>query len=168
MTLFVHAVIMTAVSVIGGVGSWSVAPLFAEGDPGGVVVLGVVFSAIGYAAKWLVEQWAKKRKDTADEEERRHGREAKTRDDEIEHWKKLVIRYDAEHKRLVRVERRMARAEAWIQAQQMIMRHQKIDFIPYDPTADDDDSDDATPVIPHGPLPIPVVPGTTPPVGGIK
>jgi hypothetical protein len=164
MALFVHAVMMTVVSLIGGVGSWSVAPLFGEADAGGIALLGAVFGAIGYSVKWLVEKWAEKRKAESDEEEKRHVREAKAKDDEIEHWKRLVVRYEDEHRRLVRVERQAARAVAWIRAQEMLLRHQKIHFVRYDPD-DDDDSDDSV-VVPHGPDPSPKLPD--PPAGGGK
>lgn len=162
MYLLVHAVVGLAVTTVGGLGGWQIGTVFAEADAGGIAALAAIFSAIGYAANWLVQQMKQRRKDQSDEDEKKHVREQKAKDDEITHWKNLVARYENEHKRLVRVERKAARSEAWIHAQQMIMRHQKIDFIPYDPTDDDDDDDSVVTL--HGPNPNPPLP----PAGGVK
>lgn len=157
-----HVATGVIIAMGSGIATISVAPMFADQDVGGVAILAAVFSGIGYGGKWIADQWSKRKQAKTEEEQRDYARRQTEKSSEIQHLESLVTRYQTEvtqlhaenrelNRRLSREERRGTKAEAWIRAQQMILKTQKIDFVPYDLSDDDDDDSDDHVVRLHGP-----------------
>jgi hypothetical protein len=167
MALVVHSVVGVALTAVGSLGAYSVAPLFADTASGGELAAIVAISGlVGAAGKWAADQLVKWKKDRSDESDRDRQRRSEEKTTEITHLEALLNRETEERRQLQKeiaderrahqaeinearrqhqnelaeIRQELARAsakanrfEAWIRAQEMLMRIKGVEFAPLDP-----------------------------------
>lgn len=150
MTLLIHSSVSVGYIVLGSLSAWSVSPLFAETDAGGLAIVVALSGAVGAAGKWLADRITAGRKNRLEDDDRDYARLKAEHVKEISHYEKLIARYESTIAKMTGWQRRAISAEANIRANEMLMRSRKDEFIPYTPP-DEDSGDDHPAVMMHGP-----------------